>query len=106
MQPLLVREGGTMPVASALEKLLGAPAILLPMGQVGCVLWGGRPLWGRALLRLLRPAQRRGLTPPAPPPSAPGLAPPSPGCWQPALSLRPLPPHAPPAELGQSPPPQ
>ena len=31
--PLLVREGGTMPVASALEKLLGAPAMLLPMGQ-------------------------------------------------------------------------
>lgn len=31
--PLLVREGGTMPVASALEKLLGAPAVLLPMGQ-------------------------------------------------------------------------
>jgi di- and tripeptidase/Cys-Gly metallodipeptidase DUG1 len=25
--------GGTMPVASALEKMLGAPAILLPMGQ-------------------------------------------------------------------------
>lgn len=25
--------GGTMPVASALEKLLGAPAVLLPMGQ-------------------------------------------------------------------------
>ncbi|KAI8105103.1 hypothetical protein M9435_000274 [Picochlorum sp. BPE23] len=31
--PLLVREGGTMPVASALEKLLHAPALLLPMGQ-------------------------------------------------------------------------
>ena len=32
-RPLLVREGGTMPVASALEKLLGSPALLLPMGQ-------------------------------------------------------------------------
>ena len=31
--PLLVREGGTMPVASALEKMLNAPALLLPMGQ-------------------------------------------------------------------------
>ena len=31
--PLLVREGGTMPVASTLEKLLKAPALLLPMGQ-------------------------------------------------------------------------
>lgn len=31
--PLLVREGGTMPVASVLEKLLGAPALLLPLGQ-------------------------------------------------------------------------
>lgn len=31
--PLLVREGGTMPVASALEKMLDAPAVLLPMGQ-------------------------------------------------------------------------
>ena len=32
-KPLLVREGGTMPVASTLEKMLGAPALLLPMGQ-------------------------------------------------------------------------
>ncbi|KAK9917148.1 hypothetical protein WJX75_001304 [Coccomyxa subellipsoidea] len=32
-QPLFVREGGTMPVASALEKLLGAPALLVPFGQ-------------------------------------------------------------------------
>lgn len=31
--PLLVREGGTMPVASNLEKMLDAPALLLPMGQ-------------------------------------------------------------------------
>lgn len=31
--PLLVREGGTMPVASALEKLVQAPAVMLPMGQ-------------------------------------------------------------------------
>lgn len=31
--PLLVREGGTMPVASALEKMLDAPALLIPMGQ-------------------------------------------------------------------------
>ncbi|KAI7835447.1 hypothetical protein COHA_010652 [Chlorella ohadii] len=31
--PLLVREGGTMPVASSLQKMLGAPALLLPMGQ-------------------------------------------------------------------------
>lgn len=29
--PLLVREGGTMPVASELERLLGAPAVLLPV---------------------------------------------------------------------------
>jgi Cys-Gly metallodipeptidase DUG1 len=33
VQPLLVREGGTMPVASDLEKMLNAPAFLLPMGQ-------------------------------------------------------------------------
>ncbi len=26
--------GGTMPVASSLQKMLGAPALLLPMGQV------------------------------------------------------------------------
>jgi di- and tripeptidase/Cys-Gly metallodipeptidase DUG1 len=32
-RPLLVREGGTMPVASTLEKMLGAPALLVPMGQ-------------------------------------------------------------------------
>jgi Cys-Gly metallodipeptidase DUG1 len=32
-KPLLVREGGTMPVASALEKILKAPALLLPLGQ-------------------------------------------------------------------------
>ncbi|CAL8463359.1 g2893 [Coccomyxa elongata] len=32
-QPLFVREGGTMPVASALEKMLGAPALLVPFGQ-------------------------------------------------------------------------
>lgn len=31
--PLLVREGGTMPVASTLEKMLNAPAVLLPLGQ-------------------------------------------------------------------------
>ncbi|KAI8475319.1 MAG: Zn-dependent exopeptidase [Monoraphidium minutum] len=31
--PLYVREGGTMPVASLIEKLLGAPALLIPMGQ-------------------------------------------------------------------------
>ncbi|KAK9839468.1 hypothetical protein WJX81_003920 [Elliptochloris bilobata] len=31
--PLFVREGGTMPVASALEKMLGAPALLVPLGQ-------------------------------------------------------------------------
>jgi hypothetical protein len=42
-EPLYVREGGTMPVASVLEKLLGAPAILLPLGQV----WQGR--WGVAM---------------------------------------------------------
>ena len=36
--PLCVREGGTMPVASLIEKTLGAPALLLPMGQAsdGC----------------------------------------------------------------------
>ncbi|KAL4857151.1 Cys-Gly metallodipeptidase DUG1 [Chlorella vulgaris] len=33
VEPLLVREGGTMPVASSLQKMLGAPALLLPMGQ-------------------------------------------------------------------------
>lgn len=32
-EPLYVREGGTMPVASVLERLLGAPALMLPMGQ-------------------------------------------------------------------------
>lgn len=31
--PLLVREGGTMPVSRALEKMLQAPALLVPMGQ-------------------------------------------------------------------------
>ncbi len=31
--PLYVREGGTMPVAGVLERLLGAPAIMVPMGQ-------------------------------------------------------------------------
>eukprot|EP00210_Caulerpa_lentillifera_P007669 g7320.t1 len=31
--PLTVREGGTMPLASSLEKLLGANALLIPMGQ-------------------------------------------------------------------------
>jgi acetylornithine deacetylase/succinyl-diaminopimelate desuccinylase-like protein len=31
--PLPVREGGTMPCASLLESLLGAPAIMIPMGQ-------------------------------------------------------------------------
>ncbi|GFR43583.1 hypothetical protein Agub_g4680, partial [Astrephomene gubernaculifera] len=33
VHPLYVREGGTMPVASYLERLLGAPAIMIPMGQ-------------------------------------------------------------------------
>ena len=33
MPPLYVREGGTMPVASLIEKLLGAPALMIPMGQ-------------------------------------------------------------------------
>ena len=42
-QPLLVREGGTMPVASSLQKILGAPALLLPMGQVSS--WGGCIWW-------------------------------------------------------------
>lgn len=32
-EPLFVREGGTMPVASVLEKLLSAPAIMIPLGQ-------------------------------------------------------------------------
>ena len=32
-EPLYVREGGTMPVASLLEQLLGAPAIMIPLGQ-------------------------------------------------------------------------
>ncbi|GMH45158.1 hypothetical protein BSKO_13115 [Bryopsis sp. KO-2023] len=31
--PLCVREGGTMPLASVLEKILDAPALLIPMGQ-------------------------------------------------------------------------
>eukprot|EP00884_Botryococcus_braunii_P000755 jgi/Botrbrau1/10680/Bobra.139_2s0010.1 len=33
IRPLLVREGGTMPVASMLETMLGAPALMLPFGQ-------------------------------------------------------------------------
>ncbi|KAG2445688.1 hypothetical protein HXX76_000296 [Chlamydomonas incerta] len=33
VHPLYVREGGTMPVASHLERLLCAPAIMIPMGQ-------------------------------------------------------------------------
>lgn len=33
VQPLFVREGGTMPVASTLEKMLAAPALLVPFGQ-------------------------------------------------------------------------
>eukprot|EP00775_Hariotina_reticulata_P000343 gene343-573_t len=33
VQPLYVREGGTMPVASLIEKMLGAPALMIPMGQ-------------------------------------------------------------------------
>lgn len=32
-QPLYVREGGTMPVACLIEKMLGAPALMIPMGQ-------------------------------------------------------------------------
>lgn len=32
-KPLYVREGGTMPMASVLEGILGAPALLIPMGQ-------------------------------------------------------------------------
>jgi hypothetical protein len=32
-EPLYVREGGTMPVASVLERMLAAPAIMIPMGQ-------------------------------------------------------------------------
>jgi len=33
VKPLYVREGGTMPVASQLELMLGAPALMIPMGQ-------------------------------------------------------------------------
>ena len=33
VRPLFVREGGTMPVASALQQLLNAPALLVPFGQ-------------------------------------------------------------------------
>jgi acetylornithine deacetylase/succinyl-diaminopimelate desuccinylase-like protein len=33
MDPLYVREGGTMPVASLIEKTLGAPVMMIPMGQ-------------------------------------------------------------------------
>ena len=33
MKPDLIREGGTMPVASYLERELEAPALLLPLGQ-------------------------------------------------------------------------
>jgi di- and tripeptidase/Cys-Gly metallodipeptidase DUG1 len=33
VHPLYVREGGTMPVASLIEKMLGAPALMIPMGQ-------------------------------------------------------------------------
>eukprot|EP00798_Chlamydomonas_sp_ICE-L_P015334 gene15334-21420_t len=32
-EPLYVREGGTMPVASDLERVIKAPAIFIPMGQ-------------------------------------------------------------------------
>ncbi|CAG9463974.1 unnamed protein product [Pedinophyceae sp. YPF-701] len=32
-KPLHVREGGTMPVTSTLERILGAPALLIPFGQ-------------------------------------------------------------------------
>lgn len=32
-KPLFVREGGTMPMAPVFEKILGAPALLIPMGQ-------------------------------------------------------------------------
>lgn len=32
MEPLLVREGGTMPLAKRLERLLNAAAIMVPMG--------------------------------------------------------------------------
>jgi di- and tripeptidase/Cys-Gly metallodipeptidase DUG1 len=31
--PLYVREGGTMPVAGVIEQVLGAPALLVPLGQ-------------------------------------------------------------------------
>jgi acetylornithine deacetylase/succinyl-diaminopimelate desuccinylase-like protein/WD40 repeat protein len=31
--PLYVREGGTMPVAGVIEAVLGAPALLIPLGQ-------------------------------------------------------------------------
>ena len=33
--PLLVREGGTIPVTHKLETVTGAGAVLLPLGQAG-----------------------------------------------------------------------
>jgi acetylornithine deacetylase/succinyl-diaminopimelate desuccinylase-like protein len=33
VKPLYVREGGTMPVAGVIEAVLGAPALLIPLGQ-------------------------------------------------------------------------
>jgi len=33
MKPIFIREGGTIPITSFLEKSLQAPALLLPLGQ-------------------------------------------------------------------------
>ena len=49
--PLLVREGGTMPVASLLERLLGARAVLIPFGQASDACHLANERLGRANLR-------------------------------------------------------
>lgn len=33
VRPLYIREGGTIPLTSYMEKMLCAPALLLPLGQ-------------------------------------------------------------------------
>ena len=49
--PLFVREGGTMPVASLLERLLGARAVLIPFGQASDACHLANERIGRANLR-------------------------------------------------------
>jgi di- and tripeptidase/Cys-Gly metallodipeptidase DUG1 len=49
--PLLVREGGTMPVARALERMLGAPAVLVPFGAASDACHLANERVGRSNLR-------------------------------------------------------